>query len=97
MAESFFASLKLELIDRGSWATRTQVRAAVFDGCTPRSATSPPSSTKRPRSTNKPPLTRHSQAVRRAGSSPFTRSSRLAPMGNRTRQSCRATGVRGRQ
>ena len=31
MAESFFASLKLELIDRRSWATRTQVRLAVFD------------------------------------------------------------------
>jgi len=31
VAESFFASLKLELIDRCSWATRTQVRLAVFD------------------------------------------------------------------
>ena len=31
VAESFFASLKLELIDRRSWATRTQVRQAVFD------------------------------------------------------------------
>ncbi len=31
VAESFFASLKLELIDRRSWATRTQVRRAVFD------------------------------------------------------------------
>jgi putative transposase len=31
VAESFFASLKLELIDRRSWATRAQVRAAVFD------------------------------------------------------------------
>ncbi|MGH9251567.1 MAG: IS3 family transposase [Acidimicrobiales bacterium] len=31
VAESFFASLKLELIDRCSWATRTQVRRAVFD------------------------------------------------------------------
>jgi transposase InsO family protein len=31
VAESFFASLKLELIDRRSWATRTQVRHAVFD------------------------------------------------------------------
>ena len=31
VAESFFASLKLELIDRRSWATRTQVRLAVFD------------------------------------------------------------------
>ena len=30
VAESFFASLKLELIDRRSWATRTQVRRAVF-------------------------------------------------------------------
>jgi transposase InsO family protein len=31
VAESFFASLKLELIDRRSWATRGQVRHAVFD------------------------------------------------------------------
>lgn len=31
VAESFFASLKLELIDRRSWATRSQVRHAVFD------------------------------------------------------------------
>ena len=31
VAESFFASLKLELIDRRSWATRTQVRLAVFN------------------------------------------------------------------
>ena len=30
-AESFFASLKTELIDRQSWATRAQVRRAVFD------------------------------------------------------------------
>jgi transposase InsO family protein len=31
VAESFFSSLKLELIDRRSWATRRQVRLAVFD------------------------------------------------------------------
>jgi transposase InsO family protein len=31
VAESFFASLKLELIDRHSWASRNQVRRAVFD------------------------------------------------------------------
>jgi putative transposase len=31
VAESFFASLKLELIDRRSWATRTQLRRALFD------------------------------------------------------------------
>ena len=31
VAESFFVSLKLELIDRHTWATRTQVRRAVFD------------------------------------------------------------------
>jgi transposase InsO family protein len=31
VAESFFASLELELIDRHSWATRAQVRALVFD------------------------------------------------------------------
>ncbi len=31
VAESFFASLKTELIDRQSWPTRTQARRAVFD------------------------------------------------------------------
>jgi putative transposase len=31
VAESFFASLKLELIDRQGWATRAQVRHAAFD------------------------------------------------------------------
>jgi putative transposase len=31
VAESFFATLKSELIDRQSWATRGQVRRAVFD------------------------------------------------------------------
>ena len=31
VAESFFASLKLELIDRCSWATKAQVRRAVFE------------------------------------------------------------------
>ena len=30
VAESFFASLKGELIDRQSWATRAQVRREVF-------------------------------------------------------------------
>ncbi len=31
MAESFFATLKTELIDQRSWATRAQVRSAVFE------------------------------------------------------------------
>lgn len=31
VAESFFATIKTELIDRRSWATRTQVRRAVFE------------------------------------------------------------------
>jgi putative transposase len=31
MAESFFASLETELIDRSSWRTRAEARAAVFD------------------------------------------------------------------
>ena len=31
VAESWFATLKLELIDRQSWATRSQVRRAVFE------------------------------------------------------------------
>jgi len=31
VAESFFATIKLELIDRQSWATRAQLRRAVFE------------------------------------------------------------------
>ncbi len=31
VAESFFSSLKLELIDRRSWATRAQARRAIFE------------------------------------------------------------------
>jgi transposase InsO family protein len=31
VAESFFATLKTELIDRQSWATRAQVRRSIFD------------------------------------------------------------------
>jgi putative transposase len=31
MAESFFASLECELIDRGRWRTHTEARMAVFD------------------------------------------------------------------
>ncbi len=31
MAESFFASLECELIDRESWKTRTEARLAIFD------------------------------------------------------------------
>ena len=31
MAESFFASLETELIDRNSWRTRADARLAVFD------------------------------------------------------------------
>ncbi len=31
MAESWFATLKTELIDGRSWATRTQARRAVFE------------------------------------------------------------------
>jgi putative transposase len=31
MAESFFASLETELIDRSDWRTRAEARAAVFD------------------------------------------------------------------
>ncbi len=31
MAESFFASLETELIDRSSWRTRADARLAVFD------------------------------------------------------------------
>ncbi len=31
MAEAWFATLKLELIDRQSWATLAQVRRAVFE------------------------------------------------------------------
>jgi putative transposase len=31
MAESFFASLECELIDRSCWRTHTEARMAVFD------------------------------------------------------------------
>jgi putative transposase len=31
MAESFFASLECELIDRSRWRTHTEARMAVFD------------------------------------------------------------------
>ncbi len=31
VAESFFATIKAELIDRQSWPTRTEVHAAIFD------------------------------------------------------------------
>jgi putative transposase len=31
MAESFFATLQTELLDRHYWATRRQLAAAVFD------------------------------------------------------------------
>ena len=31
MAESFFASLETELIDRSTWRTRAEARAAVFE------------------------------------------------------------------
>jgi putative transposase len=40
MAESFFAGLETELIDRSSWQTRADARLAVFDHieafCNPR-------------------------------------------------------------
>jgi putative transposase len=32
MAESFFASLECELIDRKSWQTKTEARLALFTG-----------------------------------------------------------------
>ncbi len=31
VAESFFATLQTELLDRGSWATRQRLRSAIFD------------------------------------------------------------------
>jgi putative transposase len=31
MAESFFASIECELIDRSRWSTHTEARMAVFD------------------------------------------------------------------
>ena len=31
VAESFWATLQTELLDRQTWATRSQLRAAVFD------------------------------------------------------------------
>ncbi len=79
VAESFFASIKLELVDRRPWATRAQARQAIFEytrfsttaaGSTPRSATYPRPSTKLGRSTTARPLKRHSQGVRQTGSIP---------------------------
>ncbi len=78
MAESFFASLKTEVIDRQSWATRAQSRRATFDYIevffnrrrlhsslsylTPVGYETPSTTTR--------PLRRHNQAVRRTGSTP---------------------------
>ena len=92
VAESFFASLKVEVIDRRSWATRAQARGAVFSTtsrcsstgvvCTPRSDTSRRPNTK-PRSTTATPLRRHSKAVRRTGSTPVDRAVEMPLSGTR--------------
>ncbi len=78
MAESFFSSLKLELVQRRPWATRAQARRAIFEyievfynrrrlhsslGYLTRPSTKLGGSTARP-------LKRHSQDVRRTGSTP---------------------------
>ncbi len=69
VAESFFASIKGELIDRRPWPTIAALHRAVFDwiegwsrpvGCTAPSATSAPPGTKLS-STKTPATTRHNQ------------------------------------
>ena len=81
VAESFFATIKRELIDTRAWPTREGLRRAVFDyiegwytfgGCTARSTTAAPPSTKP--STATPTVRRHdhhNQPVRQSGSSPL--------------------------
>ena len=82
VAESFFATIKRELIDTRSWPTRIGLRRGVFEyiegwyntpGCTRRSVTSARPNTKL--STTTPTVRRHNQhnqPVRRTGSSPGT-------------------------
>ena len=80
VAESFFATIKRELIDTRAWPTRTGLRRAVFEyiegwynraACTRRWAISARRNTKL--STTTPTVKRHNQhkePVRRTGSSP---------------------------
>jgi transposase InsO family protein len=81
VAESFFATIKRELIDTRAWPSRAGLRRAVFEyiegwyntrrGCTRPSVTSAPPNTK---VSNPTPTVRqhdqHKQPVRRTGSSP---------------------------
>jgi len=51
MAESFFATLECELLDRRRFATQVEARLAVFDfieGCITRTVGTPPWTTSRP-------------------------------------------------
>ncbi len=79
MAESFFASLKEELIHRRSWATRAQARRAVveyievfFNRRRLHSSLGylSPAEYEAQRSTTTRRLRPHNQAVRRTGSTP---------------------------
>jgi putative transposase len=81
VAESFFATIKRELIDRRPWPTIAALRRAVFDwiragttpaACTPVSATSAPPNTK-PSFTKAPAAKRPNQLnqpVRQSGPTP---------------------------
>ena len=57
MAESFFASLETELLDRHTWRTRDQLANAIFEWITPgttRDGVIPPWATSARYSTNRP-------------------------------------------
>jgi putative transposase len=79
LAESFFATVETELLDRSTWPTRARLAAALFDyierfydppAVTPASATSAPSTT-RPHSPSPPaPRHDHNQPVRETGGTP---------------------------
>jgi hypothetical protein len=81
VAESFFATLESELLDRRSWPTKRELSSAVFDfiegfynppDATPRSATSARQTTKRYTPTG---CRRHNRPVHGTGSTP--RSTRI--------------------
>jgi transposase InsO family protein len=79
-AESFFATLKVELVSRRRYRTRAEARASIFGwiacttdaGCTRPSATCPRSSgsSVTPPSTRHRPRWPHNPSVRPAGESP---------------------------
>ena len=94
LAESFFASLETELIDRSSWRTRADARLAVFDYSRPsttRAAGTPRSITYRPPSSRggtvrrrSPPPDPTTFTVHESGSTPAVR---CVARGSRPRRS----------